>query len=161
MGWSRIWSVRCICSFLEFQPECHSVFVYAWRWHVACSHETTVLHSPQTMDDPASAMVCNSPSCWGIIRFPASTNQPRCKPFLSFILTFLSMWYRLILGFGVISSLSVEEGFRQVDRKFFVPKVRLEGCETLLTCDHVLTVHVYLVLGSHENGTRWSTYQGR
>lgn len=26
-------------------------------------------------------------------------------------------------GFGVISSLSVEEGFRQVDRKFFVPKV--------------------------------------
>lgn len=26
-------------------------------------------------------------------------------------------------GFGVISSMTVEEGFRNVDRKFFVPKV--------------------------------------
>ena len=45
-------------------------------------------------------------------------------PFALALLCIYAQCMNLIIGFGVITSDHVEDGFRQVDRKFFVPRVR-------------------------------------
>lgn len=48
-----------------------------------------------------------------------------CILLLTYICTLLlSIHILVLLGFGVITSDSVEDAFRGVDRKFFVPRVR-------------------------------------
>lgn len=68
-----------------------------------------------------------------------------------------------ISGFGVISSSTLEQGFRNVDRRFFVPRVRpfVPCCDWMRVNNMPVSPIIHLCTGPRGRGACRSTSQGR